>query len=294
MIQVLHYNKISEELKKSIPPLPKGGIRYELLNIRPTKERAIGFNIPFVKNVPYEDVIIDPFTGAIVTIAAIKGQSPDGKPIFASEELKWGRINAQTPFWKDLRPNNPVDVIIHEYLWLTNYVQDNPSRDVTKTPIVKRYNPTQEALERKAARATRIAALAKVNTMTDLQIREFALAKNMVTTNDVDVLREAIAELAEKDPSAFIIFQGDSLNSVKATINRALDAGGIFRKDRKASAWKDAQTGNILVQYNAKYTHDECVSALAQYLLSTDATRAFLKEIEDRVSSDFTPAPQIE
>lgn len=294
MIQILHYNKISDKLRESIPQLTSAGIRYELLNISQSKDRAIGFNIPFVKNVPFEDVIIDPFTGHIVTIAAIKGQTPDQKPIFASEELKFGRINAQTPYWKELRPNNPTDVIIHEYLWLTNFVQDNPHRNPTKTAIIRRYNPTQDALMKKAARATLIAALAKVNTMTDNQIREFALSRNIVSSTDVDVLREMIAELATKDPNAFIVFQSDSLNSVKAVINRALDQGGILRKDRKKNCWVEVSTGNILVQYNRNYTHDEAVSALCQFLLSSDTSKALLKEIEDRVSSDFTTPEKAE
>lgn len=126
-----------------------------------------------------------------------------------------------------------LDLQYMEHLAMFEFLQMHPKleggmfRDKNVPAMFVRVDDLKEAKTKLKRREDRSIALQFATRMQEKEVREFAAAMNWNELDDLDILRDKITELADKDPAFFQKFIDDPLLESKATIRRALDANII-------------------------------------------------------------------
>lgn len=145
------------------------------------------------------------------------------------EEVTLGRVALPERFQGILS----LDLKYMEHLAMFEFLQMHPKfeggmfRDKNIPAMFARVDDLKEAKTKLKQRELRSTALQFATRMQEKEVREFAAAMNWNELEDLDMLRDKLTELADKDPVFFQKFIDDPLLESKAVIRRALDANII-------------------------------------------------------------------
>lgn len=114
-----------------------------------------------------------------------------------------------------------------EYLQMHPKFEGGMFRDKNIPAMFARVDDLKEARTKLKQRELRSTALQFATRMQEKDVRDFAAAMNWNELEDLDMLRDKLTDLADKDPVFFQKFIDDPLLESKAVVRRALDANII-------------------------------------------------------------------
>lgn len=269
------FNNVSQELLDSTK-LKKGEqVVYKLYGIGPNPSDPSKMGFPSVKNIPPIDQIYDEHTGSFVDIAAIRSVTPNGDCVF--HEIYF--YGAQSGVML-LNGSKGIDQEIHSYMMLSNYNASNKNRDTSKEPM---YELVDENKTSEIERKTRNMKREALNTAADLtpdEVRTYIAALGQDDTRKIDLLRNDLESMADKDPKSFMELVNNKQAIMKAVINRALSKGVItFDAEQAKFGWP---TGEAILTVS-RTTGGEPVEELVSYCVSNQKGEKVYQTIQSKI-----------
>jgi hypothetical protein len=221
-IKASDYNKIPENLVVNMER--DEIVRYRLLGIKrdPVPENRGREIIPFSKNVPAVDQVLDPKTGDVIELAFIRRVQADGSAAL-------GHINftLDNSGYIVLRGNRPNDKKIFQYLELCSYNRDSKVRNPSVKPVFYRVDKSLEAAQRSSERRLVLEALTLATEMEESDLREIGMILGMPSqyTDSVDAMRDWMENYAEDDPDTFKRAASKDSSGVEALLREAVQKG---------------------------------------------------------------------
>lgn len=123
--------------------------------------------------------------------------------------------------------SDPEQIEKFEYLEMHPKMEGGMFRDQRSPAMFVRIDELRESKTRLRDRETRSQALYVATKLTEDEIRSFAAGMNWEETQDLDILRDKVTNLADKDPDFFRKYLDDPKTEFKTTTKRAMDAGII-------------------------------------------------------------------
>lgn len=234
------YNDVSKDLlaKTKLKPGQQAVYKVYTTERNPMDESKPA--IPSVRQIPPIDQIWDEAKQEYVDIAAVKSVNAEGDHTF-HDLYFYGNQGG----YLVLSGGRGQDQEIHSYLSLCNYNVSNPNRDTTKEML---FELVDEESKVEVERRTRNIKREALNAAADLsadEVRTYIAALGQDDSKKVDVLRNTLETLADKDPQAFLDLINNKQAVMKATINRALKKGVInFDAEQSKFAWP---TGEVIL-----------------------------------------------
>lgn len=225
--------KIYNDYNKDVTPPKVEGIKvYKLLGLTQNPDGSVSG--PYRHIIQSTDRVL--VNGQIRDIAAIQGFDAQRNPILF--DIWFERDNG----W-ELRydPKNIAQREIIEFLELCNANASNPNRDETVNPIFHLYDQAKESKEKVDKDRLLTKAKMKAYDWSESELKTFALARGINADQDVEILREIAASVAEADPAAFLGVQVEA-EGTKALIEQAKVAG-IVNFDEATKDWRWNDTG---------------------------------------------------
>lgn len=255
------YNNLSDSLLSSTK-LKKGEIvtyRVNAINRNPVNPSEV--LIPAAVGVPIIDQIWDEEKQDYVDIAAIRSVSPDGNILY-HDVWFYGSQGGHMI----LKGGVAADQEIHSYLALSNFNGSNPNRDTSKEII---FNLVDEKAKSEVDRKTRNVRREALNAAADLSaddVRNYIAALGKDDTKSIEVLRNSLEELADKNPQEFLDLISNKQAVIKATLNRAITKGVIlFDVEQSRFTWANGE----VITTVARTTGGESVDDLLTYCVSS-------------------------
>lgn len=122
---------------------------------------------------------------------------------------------------------NEADITKFEYLELHPKFEGGRFRDKNIPALFARVDELKEAKTRLRFKELRSTALMVASRLSEQEVRDFSAAMNWNELEDLDILKDRLTELADKDPDFFKKFIDDPSLEHKAVLRRALDANVI-------------------------------------------------------------------
>lgn len=149
-----------------------------------------------------------------------------------------GQNDVETRFKRVTLPENYLGILsldlqeaedraVFDYLELHPKNENGLYRDKNIPAMFTRVDELKEARTRLKHKEMRSSALMVASRLTEPEIRNFTAAMNWNELEDLDVLRDRITEMADKDPEFFRKFIDDPTIESKAVLRRAVDANVI-------------------------------------------------------------------
>jgi hypothetical protein len=230
--------------------------------------------VPAAVSVPVIDQIWDEEKQDYVDIAAISRVSKDGNHGF--HELWF--YGAQAGHWI-LRGGVAQDQEIFSYLSLSNFNGSNPNRDTSKEVIFELVDDNKKSEVERKVRSLKREAL---NISADLDaesVKNLIAALGKDDTRKIDVLRNELETLADKDPAAFLELAGNKQAAIKATLNRAVTKGAIlFDAEQSRFTWPN---GEVILTV-ARTTGSDSIDELLGYCISNAKGEKVLQTIQQK------------
>lgn len=270
--------KFMENFRTKYPPIATGKtVIFELLNIRDDPYNAGTLVVPFSKKVPARDVIRDPYDKEYKEIAYITKIGPNDTAELGDVKFyghNGGRIV--------LHGGRASDQDIYEYLLLSNYREDNKSRDTSKKPIYRLIDPLAKAKEDREARKKMFTALDHYRKLDDEGIRKLGLSMGYASQVEMDVLRDELEALATKNPEAFLKHAFDLLGERKAIVRQALEQNVIDWDPADSKfIWSDSKKPLAVI---ARGSGDDNISELVTWTMKNEQTEECYQEIVRQVT----------
>lgn len=114
-----------------------------------------------------------------------------------------------------------------EFLQMHPKLEGGMFRDKNIPAMLARVDDLKEAKTKLKQKELRSTALMVATRMQEKEVRDFSAAMNWNELEDLDMLRDKLTEIADKDPLFFQKFIDDPLLESKAVVRRALDANII-------------------------------------------------------------------
>lgn len=235
-------NNLPESILKTIPPLGDKPVRFKLLNIKKDKDGK--WKIPFMSGVPARDRIIDPATRKVYDIGHVVRVNSNDEPQFETpffQSSNAGRI--------EINPLRPEDIILYEYLWLSNANNSNPNRDKTKRAIYELEDAEKDAQKFLDKQSVRLSALQRVAIMNEDEVRIVAGAAGLIEPGiELNVIKQRLMVFADTKPEKFHELDGkvSGKSEYYAIVRKAIDKKIIFL-DKKGPYWKyESSKGKIV------------------------------------------------
>ena len=97
--------------------------------------------------------------------------------------------------------------------------------DKNKHQVFQRIDETKLAKEQRTERSARVKALVAAQKLSDAQVVQFADAMTWDSTEELEILRARIEDMAENEPVFFneMLAEGNRVVDVTATLKRAID-----------------------------------------------------------------------
>jgi ribosomal protein L20 len=135
-----------------------------------------------------------------------------------------------------------VDQDIHAYLMLCNYNGANPNRDTSKEVIFELVDEGAKSENERRSRNVKREALNAAADLSADEVRNYIAAMGQDDTAKVDILRNKLEEMADKDPHGFMELINNKQAAMKATINRAINKGVInFEAEQSRFTWPNGE-----------------------------------------------------
>lgn len=227
-----NFNKISDELRATIPPLlPGKSVTYELINgvyDPATKQKYFGGDESF----PCSELIIDPFTKEAVTIGIpkeiVNGEVLRPEKISLKEFCGGGTyMNARFTFYGD----QPSHHAFHAYMWLSSKNQDSPCRNQKVQVMYKHINSVVLAKKSEARFDLEDEAMMEFRKymQSHVRMKELFQALNYPAGLEYTVARAQARQYARDYPQEFLdLISDESPIKLKADIKNAFDLGVLI------------------------------------------------------------------
>lgn len=229
------FNKISNELKKTIPKLKQGQVvTFQMLNgvTNPEPDQAERMKTPMLypkTQIPTNDRIFDPYlndgTGDYVDIGVPKTYSKDtfgnllvepklfvpglGHLIFGGKfELVGGKVDDDEMF---------------EYLWICNSNGKNPNRDTSVKALFQPINVLEDSKATIQSNDVLFDAISLAKNMDVATATQIAASLNWSAMAEPTVLMAKIRDFATKFPDQFLKTANSPKTKTKALVKQALD-----------------------------------------------------------------------
>ena len=195
-------------------------------------------------------------------IGIVKETDANGKPTrFGSIKVKGADSGILT-----LHLENQEDREFAMYAELHPKLNGGEFSDPSKRQVFSRIDERALSTEKRTDRKQRQIALNIATELSDKEVVEFADAMLWDSTEDLEILRSRIEELAESTPKFFADFAKSKKKEYQATIKKAVDARFIaFNPEEYSYRWAD--TGHMIAQLQAVGEQNE-VQKLADLFLS--------------------------
>lgn len=230
---ILDYNNFSPELRKRLNEDRKAAgkiakYKFSIAHRNPDAANTGGeYIFPSLYTLtPITFNIIDPGDGMPKIIGWTQNLDRSHKD---HEEVVFRRIQLPERF----RGILTLDLTQVEHIEMFEVLQMHPKfeggmfRDKNIAAMFSRIDDLKEAKTKLAYRERRGEVLMVATRMTEPEIRDFAAAMNWNELDDLDILRDKVTELADKDPEFFRKFADDPRVEYKALLRRAIDANVI-------------------------------------------------------------------
>jgi hypothetical protein len=262
-------NKFSKAIQSYLderPLLPGETVKYRLLNgtknIDPNRKKGEDMLFPSCMVIHLRDRIKDPgkddVKPGLVEIGAVSHFDDKTKlPVF--------KVHILTPQKGDggyfmLSGDKIEDLEMYEVLELKNSNGSNPFRDQSEPPLYERVNEAAESKIRSKKRNFLFDSLDAIRHWTPDEMRFAAASNNLSASLPIDVIKDKLEEIAEKDPETFYKSIESDDNKIKAVIKLAKDAG-IIAFSAHENKWTYA-SGETLALLDRKEGVDENVQLL--------------------------------
>jgi len=230
--------------------------------------------IPAAVSVPVIDQIWDEEKQDYIDIAAISRPSKDGNHGF--HELWF--YGSQGGHWL-LKGGVAQDQEIYSYLSLSNYNGSNPNRDVSKEIIFELVDDNKKSEVERKVRSLKREALNMAADLDVEAVKNLIAAKGGDDTKKIDILRNELETLADRDPAAFLELANNKQAAMKATINRAITKGVIlFDAEQSRFAWP----GGEVILTVARTTGSDSVDELLTYCVSNAKGEKVFQTIQQK------------
>lgn len=271
------YNNLPKELLESTKLKPGETVVYRLHDL-PEHPFIPGKKaIPAIRQVPVTDQIYDPKSETYIDIAAVR--SVDSKGDHTFHDLSFTISSAG-----ELRlvGGRGSDQEIHSYLSLCNYNISNPNRDNTKDAIFEFVDEGAKSDVERKQRNIKREALNAAADLTAEDVRNYTAALGRDDSGKLEVLRNHLEDMADKNPSDFLDLIGNKQALMKATINRALNKGVIvFNEEQSRFSWPNGEA--ILTV--ARTTAGDNVEELISFCVSSAKGEKVYQTIQSKAKS---------
>ena len=252
------FNNISDQLKKEISEKIKTfgpvlefrltvGRQFEVPTLSGTFEKKTVYPATF--RIPERDAIVDPYSNAVVQIAAIdsmRGDEPVLLRMIIPEEQEGIFL---------LNTANPDELKWAEFLLASNHCGNNPHRSQGKPVFFELVDRVADSRQRMQKFTVKQTAMLTALSMDDDGKRDFAAAMNWNERENIDILSEKIATLAESDPVFFNSFVSGNGVEVRAVLKNAMTRGIVlFDSSSNQLSWPNGEVFAVLGAENGK-TH---------------------------------------
>lgn len=255
------YNDLSPELLSKTKLKKDEIVVYRVSGIGPNPMDPSKLAIPASKNVPVTDQIWDPVKEEYVDIALVKSVDAATGDHKFHEVYFWGNLGGILM----LKGGSASDQEIHSYLALCNYNGSNPNRDTNKEIVFELVDENTTAEKERRTRNAKREALNIAADLSPEDVRVYIAALGGDDSRKLDVLRNELETLADRDPKAFLDLVGNKQSTMKAVINRAVSKGVIlFNSEQSRYEWP---TGEVILTVS-RTTGSDAVEELVAYCVS--------------------------
>jgi hypothetical protein len=222
---VAHYNNLSAKLRKELSEKINGfgknvRFKFKIEKENPDKEKRDGTYIwPSIYT-------LDPATFDIldgdkrVKIGLVRSTDEKGMPnSFKKVQVKAGERGVKL---FDLTDPDEIDTVA--MLLLHPKLEDGQFRDKNRIPMLSIIDERKLAVEKNTQRSLKLKAGAYAEAMSEVEVVEFADAMVWDSTQEPEVLRSLIMDMAEFEPADFLKMTEDKKSlEYRANIKKAMD-----------------------------------------------------------------------
>ena len=274
MRQTELYNNLSKELVSSTKLKPGEKAVYRIVGIQRNPMDPTKWAIPSIKSVPPVDQIYDEKKQEYVDIAAVRTVNPEGEHTF-HEIYFYGNLGGTMVLYG----GRAADQEIHSYLSLCNYNGSNPNRDTSKEVIFELVDESKRSEVERKNRNLKREALNIAYDLSVEDVRNYIAALGKDDSAPVEVLRNDLESMADRDPSGFLELINNKQASMKAVVNRALLKGSImFDTESSRFTWPNGEA--ILTV--ARTTGSDAVDELVSFCISSAKGEKVFQTIQSK------------
>lgn len=231
------FNDLSPEMLVNTKLKPGEQAVYRVYGITPHPMDPTRWAIPAAKNVPVMDQIWDEGKQEYVDIAAVRAVSADGNHTF-HDIYFFGNQGGHII----LVGGRAQDQEIHSYLQLCNYNGSNAKRDDSKEIIFEQVDEAAKSVKESKQRNIKREALNAAADLSPEMVRNYIAALGQDDTRKVEILRNELEELADRDPEEFLSLLDNKQAVMKATLNRAINKSVIkFDSEQSKFTWPNGE-----------------------------------------------------
>jgi hypothetical protein len=241
--KVAHYNDLSPELRKELKERIKGfgkSVRFKFNIEKPNPDKT-NYN---GKTIWPNNYVLDP---KVVTIKDRDDSIKQVGIVLQTDEKglpkKFGKITIGAgergiKFF-DLNKADHLEQV--SLLLLHPKLAGGLFQDKDRIPVVSIIDEVKDATEKRKERSASFKALNAAQTMSDKEVRQFADAQSWDSTQEIEVLRNMVEELAEAEPQFFNDLVGSKKLELQALVKQAIDRRVIgFDPAENKFIWSDS------------------------------------------------------
>lgn len=228
------YNDIPKEM---LPPIPDGNpaVVFEFQNFYIDPQSG-SRRWPEYDTIKPKSEFVNPETNEVIPIALIKSSDKEGNNIACHKVVVSPQSYGGT-FVLQLGTAENND--IYRFMLLSSQNGSNPNR-VANEPILYAVQDLKaKAVENSTERKKRREAIIFIDGMKDADLQQIALVLDLSTSSDVEVLRDAIEEYAEKQPVKFLEAVKSKDKDIIEVVKKAIKLGVMYR-DGSSLKWEGA------------------------------------------------------
>lgn len=227
------WNNIPDEL---LPPLPPTGtvVAFEFKNFyidAGTGSRRWPENYTLKS----QSEFINPENGEAIPIALIKSSDKEGNEIAVHKVVTHPQLYGGCHL---VTIGSAESNSIYRFMMLSSQNGSNINRIENEDVVFVLQDLKKSAIEKSERRRKTREAVLFIASMKDEELQKIAMVLDLSTSEDVDVLRDAIEEYAEKDPVKFLeaVKSGDT--DIIQVYKKAIKHNVLIR-DKASIRWKD-------------------------------------------------------
>ena len=278
-------NIVSDTVKSylnSIQLKPGQMVKYRLLNgtpnIDPQRKKGDDMLYPSCVAISLQEKIKDP-EGGIKQVGLVKAFDDNERPIFVDFILTPQKGDGGFFF---LSGDRVADIEMYDIIELKNNNKSNPYRDISVTPIFERVNEAAESKVRSKKRNYLFDSLDAIRHWTPEEMRFAGASNGLSSALEIDVLKDKLEEIAERDPETFYKSIESEDNKLKAIIKLATEAGFISFNAHEYK-WID-KNGETVALLDRREGENE-VTGLLQFLKTSVNGPAIQGKLEKLLKS---------